>query len=266
MDSFDFILPTPTLAPFVKHYWALRIYTPNISERITPVGCVQLIFHRGDRMYSHSTNENQPLAFIGGQSNGFCDIQSMGKVDMLVVLFQPHGAKAFFNIPMEEFNNRNIALEDLNDIGLLKLAEQVQNTPDNNIAIKFIENFLISRLGNYDNYNHRRITRVLNSVNYSHISDIDKLAETACLGYKQFTRIFKEYIGTTPKEFTRIVRFQRALSTLQQNPNIDQTELAIDCGFYDQPHLIKEFKTFSGYTPKEYMAVCAPYSDYFTQI
>lgn len=266
MDSFDFILPSPILAPFIKHYWALRINTTYVSERVTPIGCVQLVFHRGDRMYSHTDKEEQPLAFIGGQSKGFSDIQSTGKVDMLVILFQPHGAKAFFNMPMNEFNNQNISINCLSDRSLIQLSDQIQNTPDNKAAIKLIESFLISRLKNFDNYNYKRLSEVLNSIDCTHVHDIKALADKACLSYKQFTRIFTEYIGTTPKEFTRIVRFQRALFTLQSDPETDQTGLAFDCGYYDQPHLIKEFKTFSGYTPNEYMAVCAPYSDYFTRI
>ncbi|MBB4034687.1 AraC-like DNA-binding protein [Dysgonomonas hofstadii] len=266
MDSFDFILPSPILAPFVKHYWALRIDTPYVSERVTPIGCVQLVFHRKDKMYSHTGKEEQPLAFIGGQCNEFADIQSTGKVDMLVVLFQPHGAKAFFNMPINEFNNRNISIDSLNDRPLVQLADQIQNTSDNKIAIAQIENFLVSRLRNFDNYNYKRMTEVLKSINNTHQAGIKQLANKACLSHKQFSRIFTEYIGTTPKEFTRIIRFQRALYTLQNNPATDQAGLAFDCGFYDQPHLIKEFKTFSGYTPNEYMTICAPYSDYFTQV
>jgi len=266
MDSFDFILPSPILAPFVKHYWALKTDILYVSERITPVGSVQLIFHRGDKMYSHTKKSEQPLAFIGGQSKGYTDIQSTGKVDILVVLFQPHGAKTFFDLPMDEFNNQNISIKDLNDKFLNQLTEQIQHAKDNQTAVRFIEKFLISRLTNFDNYNHRRITEVLKSINHAHQPNMKSLADIACLSYKQFSRIFTEYLGTSPKEFTRIVRFQRALYMLQNNPGKDPIELAVDCGFYDQPHLIKEFKTFSGYTPNEYMAVCQPYSDYFTKI
>jgi len=266
MESFDFILPSPILVPFVKHYWALKTDMLHVGERITPVGCVQMVFHREDRMFSRTENEVQPLAFIGGQSSTYTDLQSTGKTDMLVILFQPHGAKTFFNVPIDKFNNRNIPVEDLHDKPLCNLAEQVQNTADNRTAIRLIEAVLISRLSDFNSYNHKRIARVLNSINYTHQPDMKILAETACLSYKQFGRIFAEYTGATPKEFTRIVRFQRAIHMLQNDPGKGQAELALDCGFYDQPHLIKEFKTFSGYTPNEYMALCMPYSDYFTEV
>ena len=89
------------------------------------------------------------------------------------------------------------------------------------------------------------------------------LSETACLSSKQFGRIFADYVGTTPKEFIRIIRMQRALSMLQQDATIPFVQVAYECGFSDQSHMIKEFKLFSGYTPAEYLSVCAPYSDYF---
>lgn len=91
-----------------------------------------------------------------------------------------------------------------------------------------------------------------------------QLADVACLSNKQFGRVFAEYVGATPKEFLRIVRIQRALYTLQCQPGISFAQLAYECGFFDQSHMIKEFKLFSGYTPAEYLAVCAPYSDYFS--
>ena len=94
--------------------------------------------------------------------------------------------------------------------------------------------------------------------------NVSTLLQIACLSDKQLSRIFAEYVGSMPKEVIRIVRLQRALYSLQNSATENFTQLAYECGFYDQAHLIKEFKTFSGYTPKEYLLVCDPYSDYFS--
>ena len=99
---------------------------------------------------------------------------------------------------------------------------------------------------------------------YCGIQNIDRLAQTACLEYKQFKRIFADYVGANPKDYLRVIRFQKALHTLQIQPNISFTQLSYECGYYDQAHFIKEFKQFSGYTPTEYMTVCNPYSDFFS--
>ena len=94
---------------------------------------------------------------------------------------------------------------------------------------------------------------------------ISDLASSVFLSTKQFQRVFTGHVGISPKEFLRIVRFQHALYVLQSNPGMSFSQLAYECGFYDQSHLINEFKVFSGYTPKEYLAACAPHSDYFSQ-
>jgi AraC-like DNA-binding protein len=62
----------------------------------------------------------------------------------------------------------------------------------------------------------------------------------------------------------RIVRFQYALHYKWQYPQTKLTGLAYDCGFYDQSHMINEFRDLSGKTPKQYFAECEPYSDYFS--
>ncbi|MBO1680994.1 AraC family transcriptional regulator, partial [Bittarella massiliensis] len=60
-------------------------------------------------------------------------------------------------------------------------------------------------------YNLKRISAVLHQINEQAKTNISELSETACLSSKQFTRIFLDYVGATPKEFLRIVRMQRAL-------------------------------------------------------
>ena len=71
-------------------------------------------------------------------------------------------------------------------------------------------------------------------------------------------------VGANPKDYLRIVRFQKALHCLQMQPHGSLAQLAYECGYYDQPHFIKEFKQFSGYTPTEYRTVCEPHSDFFS--
>ena len=113
--------------------------------------------------------------------------------------------------------------------------------------------------------NLKRISAVFHQINEQAKTNISELSETACLSSKQFNRIFLDYVGATPKEFLRIVRMQRALFKVQRNPSISFAQLAYECGFSDQSHMIKEFKLFSGYTPTEYLSLCAPYSDYFSE-
>ena len=162
MQSFQIIKPVPVLSPYIRHYWILQDDAAvSVSERTFPIGCMQLVFHKGKQLFLQNDSKLQPQSFICGQSIG--------------------------------------------------------------------------------------------------------LSEAACLSSKQFGRVFADHVGTTPKEYLRIVRMQRALFLLQQDATLPFVQVAYECGYSDQSHMIKEFKLFSGYTPAEYLSVCAPYSDYFSE-
>ena len=132
--------------------------------------------------------------------------------------------------------------------------KQVTDTSDNAVSIRLIEQFFLRRLYTLPEYNLKRMSAVVHEINLQPQINIAHLSETACLSSKQFGRIFADYVGTTPKEF------------IQQDATIPFVQVAYECGFSDQSHMIKEFKLFSGYTPAEYLSVCAPYSDYFSEL
>ena len=265
MDSFEIIYPSPALSPYVKYYWILKTGgTQPVKERIIPTGCLSLVFHRGERMFSSSGNCFQPRFFICGQSLNYSDLDANGHVNMIVVVFQPWGAKAFLTMPMDEFFNHDISFDEINNKELNELSDKIIDIPDNRNCIELIEYHLTKQLYLLKEYNFKRINAAIKAINTTPQIGVGSLSDIACLSDKQFNRIFSEYVGAKPKEYMRIIRFQRALYTLQTKPGINLTELALDSGYYDQSHCIKEFKALSGYTPKEYLNTCAPYSDYFS--
>ena len=265
MEFFNVLQPSPVLLPYIKHYWTLKISdAPAIRERVIASGSMTLVFHRGNRMFSSVEDDLQPRSFICGLSSKYTDLLSSDQLDMIVVVFRPFGLKAFFDAPACEFQDRCVSINDLGDKYLIELEDKLFYEQDDDICIKLIEEYLIKRLCFSSDYDYKRILASVRLINSQPLVTIGSLADVTCLSQKQFFRVFSNNVGTKPKEFIRIVRFQRALYVLQNRADISMTELAYECGYYDQPHLIKEFKYFSGYTPREYIAVCAPYSDYFS--
>lgn len=266
MEAFRIIQPSVPLAPYVKQYWLMKSDAIGHAQGIIPTGYISMYFHRASPLLSIEKKEMLARAYISGQTADYSNLELTGSMDLLCVDFHPFGANAFFKIPLHEFRNESISIGDIEDKELLILQRQILNESDDQTCIHLIERFLIKRLHTFKDYNYNRILAIIETVNNNPSVDINTLADIACLSYKQFKRVFTKEVGTTPKEFTRIIRFQRALYALQLKPEISLTQLAFECGYYDQPHLIREFKSFSGYTPREYFAVCAPYSDYFTPI
>ena len=174
-------------------------------------------------------------------------------------------ANAFFRIPVSEFCDRKVTAGEAGDRDLLELEDRLLYEAEDRNCIRLVEQFLLRRLNPLKSYNLERMRSVISTIDREkgeiRVSD---LASSVFLSTKQFQRVFTGHIGISPKDFLRIVRFQHALYMLQSVPGMTFSRLACECGFYDQPHLISEFKIFSGYTPKEYLSLCAPYSDYFS--
>lgn len=87
MQSFQIIKPCTALAPYIRHYWILQDDAVfPVAERVLPVGCMQMVFHKGRQLLSLSESALQPQSFISGQSVGFSDVQSTGKIEMITVV------------------------------------------------------------------------------------------------------------------------------------------------------------------------------------
>jgi AraC-like DNA-binding protein len=78
---------------------------------------------------------------------------------------------------------------------------------------------------------------------------IDQLASHSCLSIRQFERVFQQRIGLPPKHFSRLVRFAQAWIIKEQHPGISWIKIAHECGYFDQMHLIRDFKEFAGINP-----------------
>lgn len=263
MEKFKIIQPSALLTPYVKNYWLLKTACDSPAlARTVPTGMMNLIFHRGNRLLSVHDNDLHPRVFLNGQEKTFADLEYTGQINMISVVFKSVGVRAFFNLPINKLNNLRVTAGDLRDKELAELEQSLTSTEDDQICILLIEQFLLKRLSRLAEHNLKRIETTIRLIN-SGQTDIMKLADTACLSTKQFQRVFSEYVGSNPKEFSRTIRFQKALHILETTPQISLTTLAYECGYFDQSHMIKEFKSLSGYTPSEYLDACPPHSDYF---
>lgn len=131
MKEFKVILPRKELMPFINHYWIFEENGINEdTERVIPIGCIQLVFHMKTTPFSTLTNDFQPQAFVEGHMTSFSDLTYKNHCKQVVAVFTPQGAQAFFNIPTHEFYNRYVSIEELNDKSLTELSKKALDTPD----------------------------------------------------------------------------------------------------------------------------------------
>ena len=265
--------PTDVLRPFILFYWILETDTSlalSAKQRIIPNGCVELIFHFGDRLNTlipDKQPEKQPQSMISGQSTRFYDVEQSGKTGMLSILFKPHGARMFLDLPISEITNQNVDLTLLGRQFAPELTEKIALAGNHESRISLIEEYLISKLTDKHLYNANRLAGTIEIINrYKGLVSVGELASAACLSHKQYDRVFYDFVGLHPKEFLKIVRLQYVFHHHKHHRHESLTELAYSCGYYDQAHFVNDFKTLTGYTPRQCFAECDSESDYFFQV
>lgn len=261
-DELTFYKPCKQLQPYVRYYWVLK--SRNRFTTLTfPIGCPQIIFHKKSPLFIPELNKFQSPFTISGQVNFPAHVCSAKDTEMVVTVFHPHTIKTFINVSPSSFYNLEISGYDIENKSLNELASQIFDCDDTTRCIQTIEHWLCSTLRDKSVSHLNRIDPVIKNILAAPSTSVTELADIACLGRKQFERIFNHYIGMNPKEYTRIVRFQKSLWLLQNRQN-DHIDIAYTNGYADQAHYIRDFKTFSGYTPQKLISKYRPYSDLFT--
>ncbi|MCD7971070.1 MAG: helix-turn-helix domain-containing protein [Candidatus Azobacteroides sp.] len=263
MNKFQVIQPSALLAPYVKQYWFVKMEELALSkQRLVPLGCPVVSFHRGEQTYSSLHGNYLPSSHLYGITTEYTDLVFSGYVDFICIVFHPVAGNRFFSVPLMELSNRYASLSSLNDSGWQELEKRLYEETDESRCVDLIEKFLMKRIRKNDEYEWKRIHAVITSIEQGEVS-IDRLAWTACLGYKQFKRVFIENTGINPKSFLRITRFQKLHHFIQQHRDMTTDQLAYECDYYDKSHLIKELKCFSGLSPAALNNACDPiYSGY----
>jgi AraC-like DNA-binding protein len=269
--SISIVRPSPILAPFIKQYWMVRNQLPSgdsYIQRIVPNGLMELSFYLGSKP-KFIKNGNQHVldnSLLTGQLLNFFDVEISDTLDLFSISFQPQGAMRLFDLPLNELINETISYKSIFGSAISAIEERLFYADTFEDRVKVIEYFLYEKLVKKHDYTDlQRIDSCVMMINNSHGNiRVEDLASETCLSRKQFERVFLKSVGISPKQFLRVVRFQNAIYQKQLNAKQSLTNLALDCGYYDQSHMINDFKSLSGTPPKEFFEDCMPYSDYFS--
>jgi AraC-like DNA-binding protein len=82
------------------------------------------------------------------------------------------------------------------------------------------------------------------------------------MSHKHFIQEFREQVGLSPKLFCRIRRFQKILEQINARERLSWAQIACDCGYYDQAHLVNDFQAFGGLNPSAYRGLHEDYASF----
>lgn len=264
------IKPGARLKEYVKCYYIYESETNVAFEDIVfPSGCIEIIFNLGTGKWQTAVGDTfvtTPPVELWGQIIRPLPIKSVGKNTMLGIRFFPHAAAYFLNDKVDLFNNQVIDLSNISDKAVNILYSRLLETTAWNKRIELIEKLLLDRLS----FSQRKLSKVavvssiMNEISQDDFFDnIENVASRYGITSRYLQKLFLQYTGLTPKLYSKINRFQNSLHLVTKK-EISLTSIAYDCGYFDQSHFIREFKSFTGSTPSAYALENSPVTLAFT--
>ena len=261
--------PDSALAPWVKCFWLME-NLPGAGDgpmdAVVPDGCPEIIVHYGDRFVEEvgGRRRGQPGAIVAGQLPRPLLLRPTGRIGMVAARFRPDGVFALFGLPMHELVDRRVPLDAIRG-DAPALQGRIAEASSDRERVAHLAAFLKRQLAR----RHRVDLDPLIQHNVQAIIasggsiSLDELAVRAGVTARQLERRFQVCVGVSPKFLCRIIRFRRVFDRLR-----DQTPwpmIALRCGFFDQSHLIRDFKQFAGQSPTAFLASQSWFARCFTQ-
>ena len=231
--------PGPAVSAFVDHYWILETPDAGGVQRVVPDGSPELIVHLGTPFESrdHSNNgavwRSQPLAFVAGQLTAPLFLRGAGPAKVLGATFRPDGLRGVLDARADELTGGVHAV----DAGGSESIEQ-------------LEAWLVRRVRRPGD---ALVTEAVRQISDSRgVLDIASLARELRVSTRQLERRFQERTGLSPKRFARMRRFQSVFPAIEAGDG--WAAAAASCGYWDQAHLVRDFREFAGEPPTALLA------------
>jgi AraC-like DNA-binding protein len=253
-------LPSPPLNQFIECFiYHEGFNPPHLIDRLLPDGNVEIIIDLLDR--PQFIYDNESLAEIqacrrvwaSGLRSKPITIPSGKNTEMLIISFKKGMAFPFFNMPMNELVDTVVDADLIWGQDFAELRELILGAQE--VVDKFlcVENFLLNK------YRAKLISNscvdfaLKTIINHPYQLSLASLNQQIGYSQKHFISLFTKQVGIPPKQFLKIMRFQKIIHEIEQYDEIDWSAISLNCGFYDQAHFVNDFKIFSGFRPTDYL-------------
>lgn len=217
-----------------------------------PDGCSELVFNLADPFEQVTTEvgaTRQPWAMLVGPTSKPVFVRPTGRVDVIGVRLQPWAVAAVCGVPATELRDRLIALDDLS-VRLKRLADVVANT-DPARRPGLLQDWLVRSARATDSCNiAQALVEAIRAADQP--PSVSALARRFGRSVRAVQRIFARDVGVGPKTTFRIAQVQRALGLARRYPARSWAWVAARAGYYDQPHLVRDFRELVGLLPSQF--------------
>jgi len=248
------LLPSAALQPYIREFIILESDLYFDSRTIPDTALVMTFRYKGKVWkIERGKEESLPATGISGLRKSVRLFQYEKQTANLLVVFKEGGMNAFTRLPAHELFELNISSDNLFPSSQLdELLEQLAGAVTDEGRVKVAEGFLLGKL-NLRNKPDPLVGSALASIRqHSGIVRIKDLAASLYVSQDAFEKKFRSTVGATPKQYASIIRMKDLIRKYPSYSSL--TDAAYEAGYFDQSHFIKDFRLFTGQTPKDFFS------------
>jgi AraC-like DNA-binding protein len=257
--------PAPPLSSFVEYFWHSDHHDqPLTQERALPIGRMQLIIHLdGDeqRVTAQGGQAREQVfreSLLRGPSAAWYLLQAGQRISRIGIQFTPGGAYPFFAPPAHELRDMHVPLDAVWGARVPEFCDRLRDAPTSHARFLLLEQWLL-HYAVRPLARHPAVEYALQALHpLSGPWSIGQIVEEAGLSHRRFIEVFRREVGFTPSEHWRLRRFLEVARHTHGRQSASWANLAVQMGYSDQAHLIREFHTFSGLSPRAYLRLRHP--------
>ena len=247
-----YILPRPDLRPFVRAYYYFAVQEQAVQPLCAELGNIRVVLDGAGSLTMPDGKQRQiKSAFLIGPTMGAYTMDAIAGTRVFGVGVRPRGWKMLMGIDAQEAADQVFDLSDLAGSIGAGAIDEIRNAPDlpamANAADRFFDAIITRRMTNQCAYPEAFQNWLMNSNELN----LDRLIECMDVSRRQTDRLAKEYFGASPKFLQRKYRALRAADRIRSG--VFDWKIAAGDDYYDQSHFIREFKTFIGVTPGQFI-------------
>jgi AraC-like DNA-binding protein len=246
--------PCPELAQEIECVWFVvdrDRCSVRAPERVLPDGCLDWIFHLGTPFqYCQADGrwKTQATSFFVGELTRFLLLQPSETIATMGVRFRPASAYRFLPLSLHVLSDDSVSTQDIWGAEGRELEERVLSADCDEHRKSLVESFLIR--SREKSQLRPRVEVAVNEILRSRGQlRVEQLAEKVGWSRRQIEREFRSGVGVSPKVLARIIRFQNLLRLVGESELREWADVALAVGYADQPHMVREFREFSGQSP-----------------
>ena len=245
-------LPSAALADLVEHYWHVRWDLrglPAQPQATLPHPNVHLVVEHGQ-------------ARVWGVHHGRFVRQLQGQDQVFGIKFKAAGFYPFHRRPVAQLQNQSLDVATCFGPTGADLTDQVLAAPDFTVMCAAAERFLLHHLPPADPQVARVNAWLAHIAQDSAVTSVEDVMALSGLNKRGLQRLFQKYVGVSPKWVVQRYRLHQAIAQVQAGTLLNWADLALELGYFDQAHFVRDFRQMVGMAPGEYQkSLTAPDRD-----